>query len=142
VRRALACVPLLLLVGAAPVGSSAPIEVRVSDIRSGKGLVRVAICGEAEFMKRCRFRASAPAVAGSMAFTVADVPPGRYAVQAFHDEDGDGKVTAAWFHIPKEGVGFSNDAMPRLMKPRFAKAAFDHADGGQRVPVKLRYFLG
>ena len=41
---------------------------------------------------------------------------GRYAVQAFLDENGNGEVDRALFGIPKEGVGFSNDAKIRLGK--------------------------
>jgi uncharacterized protein (DUF2141 family) len=133
-------VAALALTAAAPV--DAPLEVRVTDIRSSKGFVRVTVCREADFLKSCRMGASAPATVGSVSVVVRGVPPGRYAVQAFHDENGDGKLSTSWFGIPRDGIGFSNDAMPRLMKPHFARAAFDHADEGQRVPVKLRYFLG
>jgi uncharacterized protein (DUF2141 family) len=133
-------VALLGLVGAAPV--AAPLEVRVSDVRSDKGFVRVTVCDEAQFLKNCPIGASVPAEPGTVLLTLRGVPPGRYAVQAFHDEDGDGKLATSWFGIPRDGIGFSNDAMPRLMKPHFGKAAFEHGDAGQRVPVRLRYFLG
>jgi uncharacterized protein (DUF2141 family) len=130
---------LPLLLGAS---GGAPIEVAVTDVRSDKGLVRVSVCPQANFMKDCPWTGSAPARKGAVAVTVRGVPPGHYAVQVFHDEDGDGKLGANFIGIPREGIGFSNDAMPRLMRPRFDRAAFDHGGDAQRVPVKVRYFLG
>jgi uncharacterized protein (DUF2141 family) len=130
----------LLLLGAA--SSGAPMEIAVSDIRSDKGFVRVSVCPKPNFLKDCPWSGTAPAKAGATSVIVRGVPAGRYAVQAFHDEDGNGKLGTNFIGIPREGIGFSRDAMPRLMKPRFDAAAFDHQDDPQRVPVKLHYFLG
>jgi uncharacterized protein (DUF2141 family) len=134
------CVAALSLIGAA--GSEAPIEVTVTDIRSDKGVVRVSVCPKAQFLKDCPWFASVPARSGTVTATVRNVPPGHYAVQAFHDEDGDGKLGTNWIGLPREGIGFSRDAMKRLLPPRFDRAALDHNGETQRVPVKLRYFLG
>jgi uncharacterized protein (DUF2141 family) len=129
-----------LLIGAA--GADAPIEVGVTDLRSDKGMVRVSVCPKARFMKDdCPWFASAPARKGGVTVTVTGVPPGQYAVQAFHDEDGNGKLGTNWIGLPKEGVGFSRDAMTRLLPPRFSRAVIDHGTEAQQVPVKIRYFL-
>lgn len=141
-RRLLAIAPLLLI-GNAPLSttSSAPIEVSISGLRSAQGMVRVSVCPRALFLKDCPWSASAPARAGRVTVTVNGVPPGQYAVQAFHDADADNKLGANWIGLPREGVGFSNDAMAHLMRPRFAVAAFDHGAAPQRIAVTLRYFL-
>lgn len=130
---------LFLLGAAGPVG---PIEVTITDIRSDKGVVRVSVCPKEHFLKDCPWFTSVPAKAGVVTATVRDVPPGHYAVQAFHDEDGNGKLNTNWIGLPREGIGFSRDAMTRLLPPRFDRAALDHGPDTQRVPVKLRYFLG
>jgi uncharacterized protein (DUF2141 family) len=131
---------LLLLV--ANSSAVAPIEVSVSGIRSAEGMVRVSVCPERLFLKLCPYSASVPAHAGEVIVLVPNVPPGRYAVQAFHDADADNKLGSNWIGLPREGIGFSNDAMPRLLPPRFSAAAFDHGSTPQRVALKVRYFLG
>lgn len=131
-----------LLGGAAPAPQHGAIIVDVSGIRSGDGVVRVSVCPRAAFLGDCPWYASAPAHAGQISITVPDVPEGHYAVQAFHDADGDGKLGRSWIGIPREGVGFSNDAMAHLTYPRFSVAAFDHKAEPQHIAVRVRYFLG
>lgn len=137
-RRAL---PLggLLLIGAAPP-PNASITVDVSGLRSATGIVRVSLCPRAKFMGDCPWFVSAPARTGGVEIVLPDIPPGRYAVQAFHDADGDGKLGRYWYGLPREGVGFSNDAMAHITIPRFSVAAFDHGAAPQRIAVTIRYF--
>ena len=132
---------LSLLANAAP-GIGGTIEVTVADIRSSQGRVHVDVCPEASFLKACPWTAVLPAQRGTMTILVRGVPPGRYAVQAFQDANANGELDQGIFGIPKEGVGFSNDAMARLVRPKFTVAAFDHGSEPQRIAVKLRYFLG
>lgn len=136
-RRAL---PLgaLLLIGATPPNGS--ITVDVSGLRSDEGMVRVSLCPRAKFLGDCPWFTSVPAHAGQVSVVLPDIPPGRYAVQAFHDADGDGKLGRYWYGLPREGVGFSNDAMAHITIPRFTVAAFDHSTAPQRVAVTVRYF--
>ncbi len=42
-----------------------------------------------------------------MRVNFAGIAPGRYAVTAQHDEDGDGKLKTNFIGMPKEGVGIS-----------------------------------
>lgn len=122
--------------------ASAPIEVTVTGVRSGSGRVVVDICPEKTFLNACPYSITVPAQKGSVVATVRGVPPGRYAVQAYHDANANGDLDRGIFGIPKEGIGFSNDAMARLQKPKFAVAAFDHGRDAQHMGVTLRYFLG
>jgi uncharacterized protein (DUF2141 family) len=130
---------------AAPAGapvSGNDIEVVVTGIRSAQGLVHVDVCPEARFLNSCPYTAEVPAKAGVVTVVLRNVPPGRYAVQAFHDANANHDLDQNFIGIPKEGIGFSNDAMPRLMRPKFKVAAFDHGASPQRIPVTVRYFLG
>ncbi|OYY67349.1 MAG: hypothetical protein B7Y47_16905 [Sphingomonas sp. 28-63-12] len=126
--------------GARPVGN-ATLQIEVTGVRNSKGVVHVDICREAEFLKDCPVQGSAPAVAGKTIVTVSNLLPGSYAVQAFHDENRNGKVDRALFGIPKEGVGFSNDAPIRLGPPKWSDAVFSLSDD-KVISFKLRYFLG
>ncbi len=118
------------------------VEVVISGIRSDQGLVHVDVCPEANFLDSCPYSVDLPAQLGTMTVTVPGIPPGRYAVQAYHDANANHKVDQNFIGIPKEGIGFSNDAMAHLKKPKWTVAAFDHGSVLQRIPVTLRYFLG
>jgi len=101
----------------------------VAGVGNDRGSVRVAVCTPETFTtKHCPFSASAPARAGGVAVGVKGLPPGRYAVQAYHDEDGDGRLRRGVLRIPAEAVGFSRDAPVRFGPPRFDDAAIDVAE--------------
>jgi len=113
--------PLLLAAtlaaGLAGPAGAAELSVVVKGVRNGNGRVLVAVCTAATFLKPgCALRASSPAQAGTVTVVVPDVPPGRYAVQTFHDENANTKVDRGLFGIPLEGIAFSNDAARRTTR--------------------------
>ncbi|SDA15300.1 DUF2141 domain-containing protein [Sphingomonas sp. NFR15] len=118
------------------------LHVEIGNVRSAKGRVHIDVCTQAQFLKDCPISADAPARVGITTVSLAGLPPGRYAVQAFLDENGNGKVDQALFGIPKEGVGFSNDARIKLGPPKWSDAMFDTTGGEQTIRLNLRYFLG
>ncbi|WP_240334351.1 DUF2141 domain-containing protein [Sphingobium estronivorans] len=139
--------PFLFLLGPFLLAASAPgggvLTIDVGNVRIGKGRVHVDICPESRFLKDdCPYSAEAPARVGATRVTLPSLPAGRYAAQAFLDENGNGKVDRALFGIPREGVGFSNDAKIGFGPPKFAEAAFSHDGGAQTIHFNLRYFLG
>jgi len=130
------------LSAAAPAPVSGSLTVEVANVRVAKGKVHVDICPEASFLKDdCPWSGEAPARLGVTRVTIAGVPAGRYAAQVYLDENANGKVDRALFGIPKEGIGFSNDAKIGLGPPKFADAVFVFS-GTQAIRLGLRYFLG
>jgi uncharacterized protein (DUF2141 family) len=134
----------LLLAAAAPAGTppNGTIEVAVAGVRNASGQVKVDVCTEATFLKDCPWSATARAHAGTVVVEVHGVPPGRYAIQAFHDANNNGECDQGLFGIPREGVGFSNDAFKGWSRPKFGNAAFDFNGGRLRLALKLRHMLG
>lgn len=61
-------------------------------------------------------RARIDVAAGERSTVFADLPAGTYAIKAFHDVDGDGRLNTNPFGIPIEPVAFSNNA-PATMGP-------------------------
>ncbi len=119
------------------------LTVEVSNVRAARGSVRLDVCPKSQFLTDdCPWHASAPARLGTTMVTVTGIPTGRYAVQAFLDENDNGKVDRALFGIPREGIGFSNDAKVVLGPPKFAEAGFAFNGVAQTIALKLRYFLG
>jgi uncharacterized protein (DUF2141 family) len=68
-----------------------------------------------------------------------DVPYGRYAAVAFHDEDGNGQMRKNWVGMPKEGIGASRDAQGLMGPPSFRAASFGFSSEQRRVRVKMIY---
>ena len=142
ITRLLWPLPLLCTASAPPQPNVLTIEVL--NVRSARGAVHVDICPEAKFLDDdCPWSGDAPARLGATRVTVANLPSGTYAAQVFFDENGNGKVDRALFGIPKEGVGFSNDAPIRWSPPKFKDARFAYDGGaGATIRLNLRYFLG
>ncbi len=55
--------------------------------------------------------------------------PGRYALRAFHDQNGDGELNVNPLGLPIEPFAFSAGAKARFGPPSFDKAAIDIAPG-------------
>ena len=130
-----ALVAAVLVVPAPAVGGTLRIEV--DGLRSDRGVVRAAVCARGEFLQPTCSHGGATA-AGSGAVVVDGVPDGTWAVQVFHDEDGDGDLDRRGLR-PAEGMGFSRDARMRFGPPRFGDAAFGFA-GDATVRLTMRYF--
>ncbi len=122
---------------AAAPALSADIRVDVEGLRDRSGQVMVAVCPENLFTKAgCPWTGTAPA---GQTVTVTGVPPGTYAVQAIHDENGNGDLDRGLI-LPKEGIGFSRDAPMRRGPPRFADAAVIVTAAGGQLKLTMRYF--
>lgn len=141
-------VPLLALIAvalAAPRVSAedaGTLHVVIDNARSARGNIHVDICPQANFLSKCPYSAEAAARKGRVEVVVRGVPPGRYAAQITHDENGNKKVDRGLLGIPREGIGFSNNVRVRFSAPRFADAAFTVTGGSQYITVNLQYFGG
>ena len=122
--------------------AGSPLEVVVENVKTAKGHVHVDVCPKETFLTKddCVFTASAVAVQGVTTVVIPRLPPGKYAVQAYLDENDNGRVDRNRLGIPKEEVGFSRDPNLLLGQPRFKAVAFDHVGGGGSIHVKLRSF--
>ncbi len=137
--------PLLLggVVAMVLCGSAcaATVAVTVTNVRNDRGKVLVALCTRATFLQpNCAWRGNAVARRGQVQISIDGVPPGLYAAQAFHDENGNGKLDRSLLGLPEEAMGFSNDAPMRLGPPRFDAASFTVAAQGTTIRFALRYF--
>jgi uncharacterized protein (DUF2141 family) len=129
------------LVAAAP-SRAALVEIAVTGVAEARGHVRVELCTRDTFLKEsCPYQGAAPATPGATLVKISNVPPGEYAVQAFHDESDQGVVHQNLLGIPRERIGFSNDAPLHISGPRFKDAAFSVGDEAKRVTLKLRHLF-
>jgi uncharacterized protein (DUF2141 family) len=132
----------LLLLSLLPLPAvAADVTVTVTGVRNDHGRVRVALCQKASFLHpHCPWQGNAPAVQGDTTVVVKNVPQGIYAAQAFHDEDSNGTLERSFLGLPKEGMGFSNNAPMRFGPPRFNTASFQVTEKGAEITFALKYY--
>jgi uncharacterized protein (DUF2141 family) len=113
------------------------VVVRVTNVADARGLVRVAVCQEGDWLRFDQpLCGQAPACRGVVSITLRPVPPGVYGVLAHHDANGDGRINRDLLGRPTEGIGFSRDAPILFGPPRFRDAALVFR-AGSRVTVDL-----
>lgn len=66
------------------------------------------------------------------------LPAGRYAVAAFEDTSGSGKLRKSLAGIPEDPYGFSQDATGILGPPSFDQAAVDCGNDPVSITIHLR----
>ena len=65
------------------------------------------------------------------------LPPGDYALRAFHDVNGDGEMNTNPFGMPTEPYGFSNNAVGNMGPASWERAHFA-VSGETRQTITLR----
>jgi uncharacterized protein (DUF2141 family) len=132
---------LAALAALAAPALAADLEVAVSEVRGGEGQVKLMLFEREEgFRKEDKARQvlALPAAAGTVTGVFRQLLPGRYAVIAYHDENGNGKLDLRFGMFPKEGYGLSNN--PELSgPPKFKNAAFEVTEAGSRIVIRLGY---
>lgn len=97
---------------ASPQQSAGPhtLTLRVEGVRSADGQLRAELLGRAagETTQRRVTFAVQDAVQGTTLIRFPGLLAGDYAVQLYHDENGNGEVDMNVVGIPQEGYGFSN----------------------------------
>lgn len=133
-----------LAAGAAPAGA-ADLAVRVLGLRSGEGVVQIALYDDSRRFPEDGGQLADVAIpareleGGAPIEAFADLPPGRYAVVAFHDENANREMDTNFIGLPLEGYGFSNDATVFLSAPAFEEAAFELGERGATVALDIAY---
>lgn len=115
--------------------------VTLKGVRDSTGQIRASIYREPEtFRKEDRAVAvvSVPAQKGDLKLAFMALPPGRYAIMAYHDADSDSKLGLRFGMFPTEGYGLSNN--PKVMgPPKFADSAFELTGPETSIEIKLSY---
>ena len=129
-----------LIAFTAPPAMAADLQLSLRTPRSG-GSLAIAVYATAADFRASRNPVATrvvPASGGTASVTLTGLAPGRYAVAAFHDADGNGELTLWPIGLPKEAYGFSRDARGRFGPPAFDAAAFDLPASGATQTLSLR----
>ncbi|WP_294323708.1 DUF2141 domain-containing protein [uncultured Sphingomonas sp.] len=139
-RVALAVLALATLPGAMPTGT---LDVRISDLRSTKGVIRLCLTADPKNFPGCtddRNAVTRTFAAGTPGVRIAGLGRGDYAVSVIHDENNNAKLDT-FAGIPREGFGFSRNPAIRFGPPKFSAAEFPLAGDVTMQQVRIRYLL-
>lgn len=119
--------------------AAADLAVEISGHRSTDGKVRAALYKDSTSFPGTPLRGvEGPASQGTVVLTFKEVPPGAYALSAYHDENGNEKMDRGLFNIPSEPYGFSRDARGDKGPPEFRDAQVEVRDPATKISIKLR----
>lgn len=138
-KRATILLAMWLLAAPALAAGGSTLTVVVTGFKSPAGAAMISVFGAADGFPYETDKAVAKAKAeikdGQATAVFANLPPGNYAVAAFHDEDSSGKLERNAFGIPKKGYALSNTppGFPSFEKSRFV---LDVPAKTLRIPLK------
>ena len=126
--------------------SGGDLEITVEGVNGDAGKVMVALHAESDSegfpdVKGAIAAQWARAAPGTLRFVFLDLPPGRFAIAVFHDENDNNELDANILGIPSEGTGFSRNAHGSFGPPSFSDAAVEiSTDSGiTRTSTTLEY---
>jgi len=135
---------LLFFGGMTAPGVAGDLLITVRDIQSDSGRVYVAVHAP---RKDVKFPEAAGMIsggwwlarAGELSIMFRDLPTGQYAVNAFHDANGNGDLDTNIIGMPIEGYGFGNGATGIVGPPGFDEASVLVGTRPVEVTIPLAY---
>ena len=133
---------LALLLALTPlVASAATLTVKVQNVATKGGVLRLSLYDEASWSNDKSVpivSADVPAVSPETIIVFKDIAPGIYGVKTYQDANGNGKFDQNFIGWPLERYGFSNDARPVFSEPGFDKTKFTVSDGDNLIAIHLQ----
>lgn len=130
---------LAMLSSASSANTGVALDVSITKIKSSKGKLVVALFDSKEkFLKQTLSEYSLDiGDDGRAKARFTDVPPGIYAIAAYHDKNADGKLNT-FMLVPREDYGFSNDARSMFGPPSFKSASFEVGEQDMGIEFRVR----
>ena len=125
-----------------PAAATCTLVVHIDGFRNQKGDAGLSVFNSADGWPEDNTKAFAHGphpFSGTATAITLQVPPGRYALVALHDENSNHKLDKNMFGIPKEGFGFSNNPHVMLSAPSFDTAAIPVACPTTETTIHLIY---
>lgn len=129
-----------LLLSAFKDSGNANLHLEISNIKSSKGAMMVAIYdSKANFPTgkiTIKNRISEVKV-GKIVIEIPDIPKGKYAVAVFHDINDNNKIDKNFIGYPTEPFGFSKNFKPRVSAPKFEDCSIDIVEAKTKCHIIL-----
>lgn len=119
------------------------LTIQVTGLRNAKGQVCIRLWNKKDGFPsddRKAFRTiEVPITNGSASAVFTAIPLGKYAVNAWHDENKNGKFDTRFSVIPLEGYGISNGTRGKMGPPPFDPSVFEVDNITTTVPIAVLY---
>ena len=135
---------ILFLAGAFSPVAEEGIKLNVTNLRSDRGFVLVSLfkdgVGYPDDANKA-FKTAKVSIKDRKATVLfPGLPTGSYAISILHDENNDQKMNKSFLGLPKEGYGFSNNAIGAFGPPGLSRANFRHTQNTlTQVTIKAKY---
>ena len=138
----------ILLIGACEAWAGAEkangttITITITGVSGAKGHLSTAFFTDAgKWLKKGKSSLSryVPASEGTVVVKIDGLPPGRYAVAVFHDENGNRNLDTNFLRIPREGYGFSGKGAGAFGPAKFVEAAFQVGKEPLSITIRMKY---
>ena len=130
---------ILTVLGVSITAQAASIDIKLTNVTSDAGNIRLAIYDSPEGFNTQPFRAvSMPAQKGDMRINLSDLPAGEYAIMLFQDIDSNEKLDTNLFGIPREPWGGSLGGKPVFSAPDWESTCFVVPETGTQISIALR----
>ena len=131
---------VLCFLGATPAAAAdARLTVNFIGIKRPAGVIMAGV-----FDSEAAFKGGEPLVGARIpvsgataAQTLTGLKPGRYAIKAYHDLNGDGRMNTNPFGMPTEPYAASNNAPSRMGPPAWSDATFEITAGGNVQTITI-----
>lgn len=147
--RKFTAIPLALLtflsttaLSQSPSAQTCKLIVHIDGFRNQKGNAGITVFTSPEGWPENNDKAfmhSGHPFSGNKATTDLQLPAGRYAIAALHDENSNHKLDRNMIGWPKEGFGFSNNPKVNLSAPSFDTAAMQVTCPATETTIHLIY---
>ncbi len=136
--KALSILILLSALSSICFAQTYSLRVDLKGIRQNKGSVHICLMNKAEqFLRDCYVGKALELTSGARQVTFEALPPGEYAIMAYHDEDNNGKLnTDGAFGLPSEPYAFSNNPNSWFGPPKHRKCVFK-VEGDTRLTLEF-----
>ncbi len=121
--------------------SQVNLTVTVQNIKNNNGDILVGLYDKAaNFPRHVMDGKVVKVTENEMKVIFEHLKPGNYAVSVLHDENQNKDLDQGRLGIPKEGFGFSNNAMGMVGPPSFKKARINvSASQDTDITIKMKY---
>lgn len=116
------------------------IQLEITGIKNITGIIQIAVYkSDTDFDREIfSYVLSIPASL-DVKVSIPNLEIGKYAIAVYHDENNNQKLDKNFAGIPKEGYGFSNNAVGLLGQPKFSETSFSLDSQVKKISIRMKY---
>jgi uncharacterized protein (DUF2141 family) len=116
------------------------IQLEITGIKNSTGFIQIAVFkSDTDFDKDIFIKVIAIPASSEVQVSIPDLEVGKYAIAVYHDENKNQKLDKNFVGIPKEGYGFSNNAVGKLGPPKFSESSFSLDTQLKKLSIRMIY---